>query len=331
MSHVFAAVILANTKNLENYSPQLDEPLQNPLIKSSLEYANSAAYKIVGVNNYYNAEENATFEVNGVNVKYVPATKGALATLGLVIDLIPSETPVVVVPINASISEPVVEFVNKMITDDADAGVAVVRSTSPDLSYVRYVNNKIAEIHEKEVVGQFAISGHYYFRNKEIIIDCLNWAMLNNIKKNDVLYIAPSLNYIITKGKNLASYEVNPQNFIHSTQAEGYQHGIRSHRLEEFKLGWIVGNFLPVLRHSEDIEIGIKHFKRGEVEPSHKQNIATELTVVISGEIRLGRKNYIANDIIEIPPSVFADFEAITDCALVCIKYPSLPNDKVLE
>lgn len=106
---------------------------------------------------------------------------------------------------------------------------------------------------------------------------------------------------------------------------------IKSHRLEDFKLGWIVGNFHPVLRHSEDLEVAIKHFKCGETEPSHKQIIATELTIVISGEIRLGQKHYVANDIIEIPPGIFADFESITDSALVCIKYPSLPNDKVLE
>lgn len=106
---------------------------------------------------------------------------------------------------------------------------------------------------------------------------------------------------------------------------------IKNHRLEDFKLGWIVGNFQPVLRHSTEIEVAIKHFKSGEIEPSHKQVIATELTIVISGEVRLGQKYYVANDIIEIPPGIFADFESITDSALVCIKYPSLPNDKVLE
>lgn len=221
MTRNYAAVVLANTKFLENQSPREHQILEHFLIESALKSVHGASCKILGINKYYNRDEIAAFKVGGVSIKYVPITKGALATLGLMLDLIPSETPIVIVPINASISEPMHEFVNKMVAEDADAGVAVIRSNSPDLSYVRYVNSKIAEIHEKEVVGQFAISGHYYFKNKGIIIDCLNWAMLNNITKNNLLYIAPSLNYIITKGKKLASFEANPQKYVHLNQEEG--------------------------------------------------------------------------------------------------------------
>ena len=102
-------------------------------------------------------------------------------------------------------------------------------------------------------------------------------------------------------------------------------------KLEDFKLGWVVGDFNPALIHSKDVEMAIKHFRKGEIEPSHKQIIATEITIVVSGEIRLGEGKYRADDIVIIPPGVYADFEALTNCSLVCIKYPSLPNDKVLE
>lgn len=104
-----------------------------------------------------------------------------------------------------------------------------------------------------------------------------------------------------------------------------------THKLEDFKLGWVVGDFDPALIHSKDVEIAIKHFKKGDVEPSHKQIIATEITIVVSGEIRLGDGKYGVDQIVIIPPGIYADFEAITDCSLVCIKYPSLPSDKVLE
>lgn len=103
------------------------------------------------------------------------------------------------------------------------------------------------------------------------------------------------------------------------------------YRLEDFKLGWIVGNFSPSLLRSQEIEISIKHFKRGDLEPSHKQLVATEITVVISGSIRLGESVYGINDIIQILPETYADFESLTDSSLVCIKFPSLPSDKVLE
>jgi|LauGreDrversion4_2_1035121.scaffolds.fasta_scaffold1233241_2 hypothetical protein len=107
--------------------------------------------------------------------------------------------------------------------------------------------------------------------------------------------------------------------------------GFERFQLADFKLGWVVGNFEPALLQSSEIEVAVKHFKRGDVEPSHKQLVATEITIVISGEIRLGDNVYGANEIIRIPPGIFADFESLTDSSLVCIKYPSLPNDKILE
>lgn len=101
-------------------------------------------------------------------------------------------------------------------------------------------------------------------------------------------------------------------------------------KIDEFTKGWFVGDFSPVLLHSKDYEIAVKWFKAGEKEPLHKQLIATEITVVIEGKIQLGGKIFVKGDIITIPPGEFADFESITDSALVCVKTPSLPNDKVL-
>jgi quercetin dioxygenase-like cupin family protein len=101
-------------------------------------------------------------------------------------------------------------------------------------------------------------------------------------------------------------------------------------RIEEFVKGWFVGDFSPVILHSKEYEVAVKWFKAGEVEPLHKQLVATEITVVIEGEIRLGERSFVKGDVITIPPGEFAAFESITDSALVCVKNPSIPNDKVL-
>lgn len=101
-------------------------------------------------------------------------------------------------------------------------------------------------------------------------------------------------------------------------------------RIEEFVKGWFVGDFSPAILHSTEYEVAVKWFKAGETEPLHKQLIATEITVVIEGEILLGGKKFITGDVITIPPGEFAAFESLTDSSLVCVKNPSLPNDKVL-
>jgi len=101
-------------------------------------------------------------------------------------------------------------------------------------------------------------------------------------------------------------------------------------RIEDFDKGWFVGNFSPAILHTKDFEIAIKWFKAGEKEPLHKQLVATEITVVIEGEIRLGEQRFVRGDLITIPPGEFAAFESITDSTLVCVKAPSIPKDKVL-
>jgi quercetin dioxygenase-like cupin family protein len=101
-------------------------------------------------------------------------------------------------------------------------------------------------------------------------------------------------------------------------------------KLDSFLNGWIVGNFTPSLHQTADFEVAVKFFDEGQIEVAHKQLIATEITIVVEGRIRLGSNEYSQGDIIEIPPHEVADFESLTKSSLVCIKFPSLPNDKVV-
>ena len=105
---------------------------------------------------------------------------------------------------------------------------------------------------------------------------------------------------------------------------------MQTNKIDEFIKGWFVGDFSPVLFHSKDFEVAVKWFKAGDSEPLHKQIVATEITVVIEGEIMLGKRVFRRGDVITIPPGEFAAFKSITDSSLVCVKTPSLPNDKVL-
>jgi hypothetical protein len=101
-------------------------------------------------------------------------------------------------------------------------------------------------------------------------------------------------------------------------------------KLSEFTNGWFLGNFNPSLFKSEDFEVCVKNFKQGEVELAHFQRIATEITVVLSGSVRMGQHILQVDDILTIYKDEVCDFEALTDCKVLGVKFPSLPNDKVL-
>ena len=106
---------------------------------------------------------------------------------------------------------------------------------------------------------------------------------------------------------------------------------MKSYRLEDFVKGWIVGNFEPSLFINKTVEVGVKNFQAGEREASHKQLIATEITIVTAGEILMGGITFSKGDIALIPPGEFADFLSITDSTLVVLKFPSIPDDKIVE
>ena len=105
---------------------------------------------------------------------------------------------------------------------------------------------------------------------------------------------------------------------------------MRLYKISDFKIGWFVGNFEPSLIKNSEFEIGVKSYSQGQRERKHMQLKATEITVVISGIVRIGNLQLVSGDVLVIQPLEEADFEAITDCVLVCVKSPSDPQDKVI-
>ena len=66
------------------------------------------------------------------------------------------------------------------------------------------------------------------------------------------------------------------------------------------------------------------------MEAAHFQRIATEVTVVLAGEVRMGEINLVEDDVLIIYKDEVCDFEALTDCKVLGIKFPSLPGDRIL-
>ena len=209
----FISLVLANVSPSKLRVVEGSGLSENFLLSKALSYVRGSSNSIIALSNsLLDLNLKLPSEPN-VLIRYLPNTQGALATIGLLLDAIPENFPVVVVPINSQISESIEDFILFMSAQSAAVGMAVIESSSDELSYVREVNGKVIEIHEKEVVGKLGITGHYYFANKQLIADCLHWALLNDIRKDGLLYIAPSMNYCITKGLNVIPLRVSQQGY----------------------------------------------------------------------------------------------------------------------
>jgi quercetin dioxygenase-like cupin family protein len=94
--------------------------------------------------------------------------------------------------------------------------------------------------------------------------------------------------------------------------------------------GWFVGDFEPTLLRTTEVEVAVKHYRAGDREEAHFHRIATELTVVVNGKVRMGESLFKAGDIIVVQPGESTDFEAVTDAITAVVKIPGAKHDKYL-
>lgn len=103
---------------------------------------------------------------------------------------------------------------------------------------------------------------------------------------------------------------------------------MKSYRLDDMTKGWFVGNFEPAVLKTEAAEVAVKSYVAGTVEPRHYHKVAPEVTLIVSGSVRMNEERYGAGDIILIEPGEATDFEALSDVTTVVVKLPSVAGDK---
>ncbi|MBK86643.1 MAG: hypothetical protein CMC86_05545 [Flavobacteriaceae bacterium] len=105
---------------------------------------------------------------------------------------------------------------------------------------------------------------------------------------------------------------------------------MKKNKLEEMLGGWFIGNFEPSLFKTNDVEVAVKNYKKGDFEESHYHKIATEYTVILNGKVKMMGIEYGQGSILTIPPMEATDFLALTDVTTVVVKIPGASNDKYI-
>lgn len=101
-------------------------------------------------------------------------------------------------------------------------------------------------------------------------------------------------------------------------------------RVETMHRGWFVGNFIPTMYPTEDVEVAVKSYQTGEKEPRHYHKEATELTAILSGQMKFNDTLVKAGDIVKVFPGESVQFECIQEGQTVVVKVPGKLNDKYL-
>lgn len=103
---------------------------------------------------------------------------------------------------------------------------------------------------------------------------------------------------------------------------------MKLYKLQNFKLGWFIGDFTPTIISTKNVEVSIKRYKSGDYDNKHYHKMADEITVIIQGECIMNGIKYYSNDIILIEKNDTTDFLAVTDLVTCVIKLPSVIGDK---
>ena len=105
---------------------------------------------------------------------------------------------------------------------------------------------------------------------------------------------------------------------------------MKTAKLADMIKGWFVGNFDPTIYRTNDVEVAIKEYSLGEYESAHYHKIATEITVIQRGRVKMFDQIFNTGDIIVVEPNEATDFEALEDSVTVVVKIPGANNDKYL-
>lgn len=106
---------------------------------------------------------------------------------------------------------------------------------------------------------------------------------------------------------------------------------MKKYNLKDFKRGWFIGNFSPALLNTENFEVAIKFYKKGDYEEMHYHKKCVEYTVIVKGKVKMFNMIFKKGDIIQVNPYDKTSFTSLSSTITAVIKTPSVKNDKFIE
>ena len=202
--------------------------LVNPnvnLVEAATTTNNTAENIVIALNSEeYDVFKSFDFNENISLVEIRNKTKGALATSGLCLDKLNDELPVVIQSVDGLCFGLMDDFVREMKGNDADGGVIVFPSDDPKYSYVRVTGNKPIEFAEKQLIGELATAGIFYFKSKELLVDSILWAILFQIKYMDKYYLSSAMNKLVFEGKKVSLHKISEESYFRfATEGEALE------------------------------------------------------------------------------------------------------------
>ena len=103
---------------------------------------------------------------------------------------------------------------------------------------------------------------------------------------------------------------------------------MKIYKLKDMERGWFIGDFEPSVLKSADFEVAYLYHHAGQEWPSHFHSKAIEYNLLVKGKMRINGIEIKEKDIFVIDKNEVAEPEFLENCEIVCVKVPSVKNDK---
>ncbi len=101
-------------------------------------------------------------------------------------------------------------------------------------------------------------------------------------------------------------------------------------KLKDMFRGWFLGDFEPSAFKTKDVEVGVLTHKKGEYWQAHYHKVATEINILLKGDMSVNDIHINEGDIFVIEPNEVSAPIFHEDCVVLCVKVPSVPGDKYM-
>ena len=96
------------------------------------------------------------------------------------------------------------------------------------------------------------------------------------------------------------------------------------------KFGCFIGDFDPSVYRTRDVEVAVKYHQQGDFWAPHYHPLATEINVLLHGQMSVNGAHFSPGDIFVIEPGEVARPVFYRNCQLVVVKIPGIRGDKVV-
>lgn len=141
------------------------------------------------------------------SVKILPInslTQGPACTVLEAKDFINNDEPLMVANCDQFIEGGINDYIeNFEREEDIDGYIMTMKANDPKWSFIRYENDVVKEVREKEVISDEATVGIYNFKKGSDFVRAAEDMISRNIRVNNEFYVAPTYNFLIEQGKKI--------------------------------------------------------------------------------------------------------------------------------